>query len=71
LNFSFWNSFMIPERHARHLFGGRPLAVFEGHQRAIDPEHRRQAGLQVNVADATAQGDLKNLVQFHFGVLPR
>ena len=54
-----------PEGHARDLFGGQPLAVLQGHQLAVDPEHRGKAGLQVDVGRAAPQRDGQNLVQLH------
>src|SRR5262249_34833856 len=51
-----------PEGHARHLLGWEALAVLQGDQRAIHPEHRGKAGLEVDVARPAAERDLEDLV---------
>ena len=54
-----------PERHAGDLFGGKPLPILQRHQAAVDSEHRRKTGLQVDVGSAPAQSDLQDLVELH------
>src|SRR6185436_20557516 len=51
---------------AGHFLGREALAVLQRNQRAVDPEHGGQTGLEVDVARATAQRNLEDLVEFHW-----
>ena len=45
-----------PERHPRDLLGRQAAGVLQRDERAVDAEHRRQAGLEVDVAGAGPAG---------------
>ena len=59
------------ERHPRDLLGRKAAGILERHQRAVDAEHRREAGLEVDVGRSASQRDLQDLVQFHRPTLAR
>ena len=53
------------EGHLLDVLGHQPLAVLERNQRPVDPEHRGQPRLEMDVRSAALERDLEDLVELH------
>jgi hypothetical protein len=53
------------EGHLLDLLGRHALAVLQRDERAVDPEHRGQPGLEMDVRGGPVESDLQDLVQLH------